>query len=92
MIAVFLTKVLPLKLPIVAYCSIIGLDVYKRQIYPTWAETISTMASAGETMAGITGIYITMFIAIPLADKLYRILEPKLGRFALKEKKEEKAA
>ena len=52
-------------------------------IYPTWAETISTMASAGETMAGITGIYITMFIAIPLADKLYRILEPKLGRFAL---------
>ncbi len=61
-------------------------------IYPTWAETISTMASAGETMAGITGIYITMFIAIPLADKLYRILEPKLGRFALKEKKEEKAA
>lgn len=61
-------------------------------IYPSWAETISTMASAGETMAGITGIYITMFIAIPLADKLYRILEPKLGRFALKEKKEEKAA
>lgn len=61
-------------------------------IYPSWAETISTMASAGETMAGITGIYITMFIAIPLADKLYRVLEPKLGRFALKEKKEEKAA
>ena len=61
-------------------------------IYPGSAELISTMASAGETMAGITGIYITMFIAIPLADKLYRVLEPKLGRFALKEKKEEKAA
>lgn len=53
-------------------------------IYPEWAETISTMASAGETMAGITGIYITMFIAIPLCDKYYRILEPILGRFALK--------
>lgn len=56
-------------------------------IYPNMAETISTMASVGETMAGITGIYITMFIAIPLCDKLYTILEPKLSRFALKEKK-----
>lgn len=57
-------------------------------IYPEWAETISAMASAGETMAGITGIYITMFLAIPMCDKLYRILEPKLGRFALKQKEE----
>lgn len=58
-------------------------------IYPTWAETITAMASAGETMAGITGIYITMFIAIPLTDKLYTILEPKLRRFALKSKEEQ---
>lgn len=57
-------------------------------IYPEWAETISAMASAGETMAGITGIYITMFLAIPMCDKLYRILEPKLGRFALKQKED----
>lgn len=57
-------------------------------IYPEWAETISAMASAGETMAGITGIYITMFLAIPMCDKLYRILEPRLGRFALKQKEE----
>jgi len=42
------------------------------------------MASVGETIAGITGMYITMFIAIPMTDKLYRILEPKLGKFALK--------
>lgn len=61
-------------------------------IYPAWTETISAMASVGETMAGITGIYITMFLAIPLCDKLYCILEPKLGRFALnkKEKPEKK--
>lgn len=57
-------------------------------IYPDMAATISTMASVGETMAGITGIYITMFIAIPLCDKLYTILEPKLRRFALKDKTE----
>ena len=55
-------------------------------IYPSWAETISAMASVGETIAGITGMYITMLIAIPMTDKLYRILEPKLGRFALKSK------
>lgn len=55
-------------------------------IYPEAAETIKTLASVGETMAGITGIYINMFIAIPLCDKLYRTLEPKLGKFALKPK------
>lgn len=59
-------------------------------IYPEYADTISTMASVGETIAGITGIYITMFIAIPLCDKLYTILEPKLGKFALKDKKGDK--
>ena len=53
-------------------------------IYPEWTDTISAMASVGETIAGITGMYITMFIAIPMTDKLYRILEPKLGKFALK--------
>lgn len=58
-------------------------------IYPEWQETIKTMASAGETMAGITGIYITMFLAIPLCDRLYSFWEPKLGRFSLKRRKEE---
>ena len=50
-------------------------------MYPESAETIKTLASVGETMAGITGIYINMFLAIPLCDRLYCILEPKLGRF-----------
>lgn len=57
-------------------------------IYPEMAETISAMASVGETMAGITGIYITMFLAIPMCDKLYTILEPKLGKFALRSAKD----
>ena len=35
-------------------------------MYPESAETIKTLASVGETMAGITGIYINMFLAIPL--------------------------
>lgn len=49
-------------------------------IYPEMAETISTMASVGETIAGITGIYITMFIAIPMTDRFYTFLEPRLRR------------
>ena len=53
-------------------------------MYPDFAESIKTLASVGETMAGITGIYINMFIAIPLCDKLYQILEPKLGRLGHK--------
>ena len=59
------------------------------EIYPAATDTISTLASVGETMAGITGIYINMFIAIPLCDKLYRVLEPRLGKIALKPKKKE---
>lgn len=57
-------------------------------IYPEAAETISTLASVGETMAGITGIYINMFLAIPLCDKLYCILEPKIGRLRKSKKTE----
>ena len=49
-------------------------------IYPESAETIKTLASAGETIAGITGIYINMFIGIPLCQKLYEFLEPKLSK------------
>lgn len=57
------------------------------EIYPESAETIKTLASVGETMSGITGIYINMFLAIPLCDRLYRILEPRLSSFAWKGRK-----
>lgn len=57
------------------------------EIYPESAETIKTLASVGETMSGITGIYINMFLAIPLCDRFYRILKPRLSRFAWKGRK-----
>lgn len=50
-------------------------------IYPNMAEQISALASTSETLSGITGIYVAIFIGIPLCNKLYDILEPKLGRF-----------
>ena len=43
-------------------------------MFPDAAQTITTMASASNTIAGITGIYITMFIALPMTKKLYTML------------------
>jgi hypothetical protein len=45
-------------------------------MFPGHAAMITTMASASNTIAGITGIYITMFIAIPLSERFYAILLP----------------
>ncbi len=53
-------------------------------IYPDMATQIAALASASETLSGITGIYVAIFIGIPLTKKLYNFLEPKLS------KKEEK--
>lgn len=49
-------------------------------IYPAMADKLSALASASETISGITGIYVAIFIAIPLCNKLYDFLEPKLSR------------
>lgn len=50
------------------------------EIYPTMADQISALASASETLSGITGIYVAIFIAIPLCNKLYSILEPRISK------------
>ena len=60
------------------------------EIYPAMADEISALASASETISGIDGIYMAIFIGIPLCNFLYKKLEPKIGRFADK-KKEKKA-
>lgn len=49
------------------------------EIFPEMAEEISALASASETISGIDGIYMAIFVGIPLSNWLYRILEPKLG-------------
>ena len=50
------------------------------EVLPAYAEEIAAMASASETISGIDGIYIAIFIGIPLCNWLYRKLEPTLGR------------
>ena len=49
-------------------------------IYPAQAGQITALASASQTIAGIDGIYLAMFVALPLTEWLYRHLEPRLGR------------
>lgn len=48
-------------------------------IYPEMAAQISALASASETLSGITGIYVAIFVGIPLTKKLYNFLEPRLS-------------
>lgn len=50
------------------------------EIYPDMADQISALASTSETLSGITGIYVAIFIGIPLCNKLYALLEPKIAR------------
>lgn len=50
------------------------------EIYPAMADQISALASASETLSGITGIYVAIFIAIPLCNKIYSILEPRISK------------
>lgn len=50
------------------------------EIYPAMADKISALASASETISGIDGIYMAIFIGIPLCNFLYRKLEPKFAK------------
>ena len=49
------------------------------EIYPAMADQISALASASETISGIDGIYMAIFIGIPLCNWLYDHLEPVLS-------------
>ena len=57
-------------------------------IYPTMADQITALASTSGTISTITGIYVSIFIAIPICNWLYKVLEPRIGRLFVKENKE----
>lgn len=48
-------------------------------VYPDMATQISALASTSETLSGLTGIYVAIFVGIPLTRKLYRLLEPRIA-------------
>ena len=54
------------------------------EIYPAMADELSALASASETISGIDGIYMAIFLGLPLCNWLYNRLEPKLGHFGKK--------
>lgn len=56
------------------------------EIYPSMADKISALASASETISGIDGIYMAIFIGIPFCNFLYRKLEPVIGRLGADKK------
>ncbi|MFD1360062.1 DUF3100 domain-containing protein [Lentibacillus salinarum] len=49
-------------------------------MYPAFEQDILTLGGASDTLTGLTGIYAAVFIAIPLASKVYSILEPKINK------------
>lgn len=51
------------------------------EVYPNMANEISALASASETLSAVTGLYMSIFISIPLCNKLYSILEPKISKW-----------
>ena len=48
-------------------------------IYPGQADQITALASASQTIAGIDGVYLAMFVALPLTAWLYKKLEPRFA-------------
>lgn len=50
------------------------------EVLPAFADEIAALASTSETLSGVTGIYVAMFVGVPLCNFLYKHLEPKLGR------------
>lgn len=49
-------------------------------IYPDMAAELLALASTSETISGITGIYVAIFVGIPLTKKLYQLLEPPIAK------------
>lgn len=49
-------------------------------IYPAQSQQILAFAGASAALTSILGIYVGLFVALPLANKLYGFLEPRIGR------------
>ncbi|MCH3963433.1 MAG: DUF3100 domain-containing protein [Clostridium sp.] len=49
-------------------------------VFPEKAKEIASFAAASNLITTIIGIYFTLFVSLPVANKLYNWLEPKIGR------------
>ena len=57
--------------------------------FPDLETQIEAFAGFSNLLSFTIGIYIVMFLALPLAEKLYTILEPKIGRKDITKNEEE---
>lgn len=57
--------------------------------FPELATHIEAFAGFSNLLSFSIGIYIVIFIALPLTEKLYEFLEPKIGREAIVDEKED---
>lgn len=44
------------------------------------SDTILAYAATSNMLTGVTGLYVVIFISLPLINKLYDLLEPKIGK------------
>ena len=57
--------------------------------FPGLETQIEAFAGFSNLLSFCVGIYIVIFVALPLTEKLYDILEPKIGKKSIVENKEE---
>ena len=57
--------------------------------FPTMETNIEAFAGFSNLLSFCVGIYIVIFIALPLTEKVYNFLAPKIGRKSIIKKKEE---
>ena len=50
--------------------------------FPALETNIEAFAGFSNLLSFSVGIYIVIFVALPLAEKLYYVLEPKIGRYS----------
>ena len=50
------------------------------EMKPELEVTLTSYASISNLISTVAGLYISIFLGLPLTEKLYKILEPKLGR------------
>ncbi len=47
---------------------------------PALSDTVLAYAATSNMLTGVTGLYMVIFVSLPLVNKLYDILEPKIGK------------
>ena len=57
--------------------------------FPAFETSIEAFAGFSNLLSFSVGIYIVMFLALPLTEKLYYFLEPKIGRNAIAEEEDD---